>query len=125
MDAVHGADILQQACILSSDTGFCNYVRPPRNLSSYSLLILRGSRSLLKHLPVPDSTFAGSEVLGQLKRIVAEATEHTAREVVGKCCQVLVVGSARRWADNQVFRDKRAKIAGDAESFICVGTRRA
>src|SRR5271165_825813 len=100
--------------------------------SSYSLLVLRRSRSLLKHLPVPDSAFAcvtrQLEVLGQLKRIhrtgiLAEPTEHAAREVVGERRKVLVMGLlvAHAGYDNQVFRTgKRTKIAGDAESFVRV-----
>src|SRR5260370_29695254 len=69
--------------------------------SSYSLLVRRRPRSLLKHLAVPDSTFAcvarQLEVLGQLKRIhrtgiLAEATEHTARQVRGRRGQILVMG---------------------------------
>src|SRR5260370_32353532 len=101
--------------------------------SSYSLLVLRRSRSLLKHLPVPDSTFAcvarQLKVLGQLKRIhrtgiLAEPTEHAAREVVGERGQILVMGLlvAHAGYSNQVFRaGKRAKIARDAERFVRVG----
>src|SRR5260370_27491333 len=105
--------------------------------SSYSLLVLRRPRSLLKHLAVPDSTFAcvarQLEVLGQLKRIhrtriLAEPTEHTAREVVGEPGQILVIDLLVAHAAyyNQVFRaGKRAKIPGHADSFVSIGIAHA
>src|SRR5229473_1080909 len=100
---------------------------PPANRPTYSLLVLRRSRSLLKHLSVPDSTFAciarQLEVLGQFKGIhrtgiLTEPTEHAAREVVGELRQVLATGLLVPHAGyhNQVLRTgQRAEIAGDAE----------
>src|SRR5215471_12476593 len=103
------------------------------NGPTYPLLVLRRYRSLLKHLSVPDATFAcvarQLEVLGQLKSIhrtgvLTEPTEHAAREVVGERRQVLATGLLVPHAGyhNQVFRaGQRAKIAGDAKRFIGVG----
>src|SRR5215472_5817946 len=106
---------------------------PNACLHWYLLRVLCRSRSFLEHLSIPDSAFAcigrQLEVLCQFKsihwtRILTEPTEHAARKVVGKRRQVLAVGllvpNTRH--DNQVFRaGQRAKIAGDAESFIIVG----
>src|SRR5262249_49798356 len=82
---------------------------------TYSLRVLRRSRSLLEHLPIPDSVF--SRMASQLKvlrqfecihrtGILTEPTEHAARNVVGKSRQVLAVGLlvAQAGYHNQVFR---------------------
>src|SRR5258707_15696434 len=67
----------------------------------YFLRVLRRSRSLFEHLPIPDSAFAciarQLEVLRQFKcihrtGILTEPTEHAAREVVGKSREVLAAG---------------------------------
>src|SRR5215467_13197398 len=96
------------------------------------LPVWRRSRSLLEYLPIPDSAFTRIarqlEILRQFKRvdrtgIFTEPTEHAAREVVGKRRQFLPPSLLVPQAayHNQVFRTRqRAKIAGDAESFVCV-----
>src|SRR5712692_4835639 len=105
----------------------------PWNGLAYSVLVLRRSRTLLEHLPIPDSAFSciarQLEVLCQFKRIhrtgiLTEPTEHAARKVVGKRRQVLAASLLVPYAGhhNQVFRTGQgAKIAGDAKSFISVG----
>src|SRR5215831_2131614 len=102
-------------------------------LTCTASLVLRRSRSLLKHLSVPDATFAcvarQLEVLGQLKRIhrtgvLTEPAEHAAREVVGERRQVLAARLLVAHAGyyDQILRTgQRAKIAGDAECFIGIG----
>src|SRR6266852_4275161 len=99
----------------------------------YFLHVLRRSRSLLEHLPIPDSAFARIarqlEILRQFKcihrtSILTEPAEHAAREVVGKSREVL---AARLLVPHAVYHDQvfrtgqRVKIAGDTESLISAG----
>jgi hypothetical protein len=140
MDAVNWAGI-HTSRIFGPYTGFSNYVRhdvdapsvvSPELGSTHLLRVLRWSRSLLKHLSIPDSPFPcvarQLEVLRQFKGvhgtgILTEATEHAAREVVGKRRQVFAASLLVSHAcyHDQIFRaGQRAQIAGDAESFISV-----
>src|SRR5215471_38039 len=103
---------------------------PPGNRPTLSLLVLGRSWSLLKHLSVPDSTFAcvarQLKILSQLKSInwtgvLTEPAEHAAREVIGEPRQVFATGLIVPLAGHhhQVFRTgERTKSTGDAECFI-------
>src|SRR5208337_3174762 len=95
-------------------------------VSAFLPCIPHGLRSLLQRLPVPDHSFPRIvgylKVLSQFQRVhgasvLAQATEHAARKVIGEGCQsLLAVFGPGPSHHNQVFRTRqRAEVAGDAE----------